>query len=309
MRENRGVEGDPVHRRNLEIALGPESAGRREARGQIVDRRLQGHTYTGGRIVGPGPVHDMSARLVLDVRSGRVEAASGAMALPAFPGTATTRFEGCRDVLPNLAGLAGLAANGDLSAGIRAAIGRERGCYHLTTLVLAMAPLLRAALREPEPRDARFERAIELTACEAGSGQVRLHGLLVERRGAGEPRRARLAWGVDPGEMKLRRVVAEAAPELAPAPEVATALEGVPLFGGFARTALERLEPLAGAEELLELALGLNAVVTQALVTVPSAQDPRLGEGRNRAHGTCYMWRAGGALESMPSGKLPGPRT
>ncbi len=309
MRENRGMEGDPVHRRNLEVALDPESGGRREVRGQIVDRRLQGYTFTGGRIVGPGPVHDMSAHLVLDVRTGRIEAASGAMALPAFPGTATTRFEGCRDVLPNLAGLAGLAAAGDLVAGIRAAIGRERGCYHLSTLVLAMAPLLRAALREPEPRDARFERAIELTACETGAGRVRLHGLLFEKRGQGQPRRARLAWGVDPGEMKLRQVVAEAAPELAPAPEAAAALEGVPLFGGFARAALERLGPLAGADELLELALALNAVVTQALVTVPSARDPRLEAGQNRAHGTCYMWRAGGPLESMPSGKLGGGRT
>jgi hypothetical protein len=300
------VQGDPIHRRSLEIALDPESGGCREARGRIVDRRLQGFTYTGGRVVGPGPIHDMSAQLRLDLRTGRVEAASGAMALPAFQGSATTRFEGCRDVLPNLGNLAGLDAGGDLASGIRAAIGRERGCYHLSTLVLAMAPLLRAALREPEPRDARFERTIELTACEAGEGRVRLHGLLVEQRGAAEPRRARLAWCVDAGEMKLRGVLAEAAPQLAPRRDAAAALEGLPLFGGFARAALERLGGLAGAEEILELALGLSAVVTQAMVTVPSAPDPGLEAGRHRAHGTCYMWRAGGPLQEMPAGKLSG---
>jgi len=300
------VIGDPVHLRGLEIRLGPEIRGRRELSGRIRDRRQQGFTFTGGRVVGPGPVHDMSARLELDVASGRFSAASGAMALPAFRGSAATAFESCRDTLPNLAGLQGVAVDGTLVASVRAAIGRERGCYHLTNLVLSMLPVARAAAAGGVAAEAGLTRNLEIAVTELAPGAVRFHGLLYEREDAVRERRARLAFEVQRSEMRLARVSAERAPDLAPAPDLAAALEGAALLAGFSAVAQQRLGAAANATEVLDLALALNAVVTQAFVVVSAEQE---GEAprENRAAGTCYMWRRGGPLEALPSGRLAGP--
>ncbi|MBM4265464.1 MAG: DUF2889 domain-containing protein [Deltaproteobacteria bacterium] len=295
--------GEPIHRRSLEIDLGAEEGGRRELRARIVDRRLHGFTVAGAQAIGPGPIHDMSARLSVDVAARRVAAAEGAMALPAFHPSPITRGETCRDILPNFADLVGAPIDEKLVASIRSAIGRERGCYHLTSLVLAAVPVILSAVEEPEPRSEPRSRVVEISASSAGERKVRFHALLWERRAPGDLRRARLAFTATNDEMKLRDVVACAVPDLEPHAESAAALTDVPLFAGFARAALERLGSLAGTDEILDLALALSAVATQAFVHLPHSGE-RPSPGAGRAQSTCWMWRTGGPLESLPAGRL-----
>jgi hypothetical protein len=301
--------GEPVHRRTLEVELGAEQGGRREMRARIVDRRLHGFTVAGAQVIGPGPIHDMNARLGIDVAARRIVAAEGAMPLPAFYPSAETRGETCRDSLANFADLVGARIDASLVGSIRAAIGRERGCYHLTSLVLAAVPLLLSAARDPEPRDEPRSRTIELAASAAGGRRVRFHGLLYDRFAPRDLRRARLAFTVAFEEMVLADVTADAAPDLAKHPAAAAALVGLPLLGGFARGAMERLHPLAETAEVLDLALSLSAIATQSFVHVrPPGEQPVAGQA-SRAQSTCLMWRVGGPLESLPSGRLAGAGT
>jgi hypothetical protein len=307
--------GDLIHVRTIEIDVAAERDGRREARGRICDRRHQGHTYTGSHVIGPGIVHDMSACLTIDTGKGTIVSASSDMKRAAFDGSPETRFESCRDILPNVEQIAGARLDGDLAGAIRRTIGRERGCYHLTNLWLAIASLasrIGAASIDPA---ARLRRSLELTACEGESGRVCFTGHLTDV-GQGAPRQARLGFEIDPRHYLLEGVNAAAAPDLRPLPAAAVALEGVSLTAGFARAAVERLGGLPAATEILDLALGLNAVVTQGMLLAetpavatahqPSTHEPIPREPTTRAAGTCYMWRSGGPVERLPTGKLDG---
>jgi hypothetical protein len=191
----------------------------------------------------------MVARLSIDVASRRILAAEGAMDLLAFYPSPVTRGESCRDSLPNFADLVGASIDATLVASIRAAIGRERGCYHLTSLVLAAVPVILSAVEEPEPRSEPRSRIVEISAASAGERRVRFHALLYDRRAPRDLRRARLAFTVGADEMILHDVDAQAAPSLASHRAAAAALADLPLLAGFARGALERLRTLPGTTD------------------------------------------------------------
>ena len=305
--------GDLIHVRTIEIDVEAERDGRREARGRICDRRHQGHTYTGSHVIGPGIVHDMSACLTIDMGKGTIASATSAMKRAAFDGSPETRFESCRDILPNVEQIAGARLDEDLAGAIRRTIGRERGCYHLTNLWLAIASLVsRIGAGSIDPA-ATLRRSLEFTAREGENGRVRFTGHLADI-GQGAPRQTRLGFELDPRHYLLEEVDAAASPDLRPLPAAAVALEGVSLTTGFARAAVERLGAIPDAREILDLALGLNAVVTQAMLLTetpavataqgPSTHEPTRHEPASRAAGTCYMWRAGGPVERLPTGKL-----
>src|SRR5262249_26041564 len=93
--------------------------------------------------------------------------------------------------------------------------------------------------------------------------------------------------------------------------------EGVSLTAGFARSVVDRLGNTPSADELLDLALGLNAIVTQGmLLGAPSRLEPTAappnpratseepGESPTRALGTCYRCRPGGPIARLPTGRL-----
>lgn len=282
--------GDPIHVRTIAVEVAAAEGGRRAARGHIRDQRHQGWTYTGPLTIGPGLVHDMAADLVLDVTRGTIAAAEGRMDKAAFDPTPATAFEACRDVLPNVADLVGLSLDGDLAGAIRRAIGRERGCYHLTNLCLAMAPVVARATREPAP----LRHTIEVTAHEADSPRVRFTGTLAD-----DPQsRARLTFTVDPRDFLIADVDAADAPDCRPASAIAAALTGAALVGGFARVVVERLD---GA--LRDLALAINAVYTQGMVIAGVDDEASDSPKANRAIGTCWMWRPGGPAERLPTGR------
>jgi hypothetical protein len=281
----------------MRIAIGPARGGRRTVEAHLLDWRYRGVSRVGIHIKRPGPIHDMSARFAIDAAGRAIEQASGAMALAAFDGTPDTGFQSCRDILPNVASLAGAAIDADLVAAMRRAIGRERGCYHLGTLITACAPVLQRVARERPAPEHGLGRELVLDASQGGDGLTRFEGALRDWSDGAAERTAALAFSVSHADPRARDVCAPGAPE------VAARLEGAPLEAGFAREALARLAGVPGCEAWRDLALGLSAIFTQGMVRSRAAAAGPVAAGRaHRANNTCWMWRDGGPLQGMSSG-------
>src|SRR5438128_1364013 len=105
----------PVHTRTIGLIVSPVAAGVRQGTARIRDLRHNGYTYTGRLVIPPGLVHDMTARLAFEVASGVVRTADGSMAQAAFPGGPETDGESCREILSNVATLAGAVADDTLA--------------------------------------------------------------------------------------------------------------------------------------------------------------------------------------------------
>jgi hypothetical protein len=293
----RPATGEPVHRRTLRIAIGAAREGQRAVHAHLLDWRYRGVSRVGSHVRRPGPIHDMTARFNIDPEGRALAQASAAMALAAFDGTPDTGFQSCRDILPNVAALAGTALDVNLVAAIRRGIGRERGCYHLTTLILAAAPVLQRIAGEAIGRDEELERELVLEALHLGGDRTRFEGALRDRGPGSAERTAQLGFTVayaDPCALDVR------APG---APEVEQRLQGAPLATGFAREALARLADVPACAAQRELALGLSAIFTQGMLQSRGAAAVPVPAGRaHRAFNTCWMWRDGGPLQGMSSG-------
>jgi hypothetical protein len=239
----------------------------------------------------------MSAQFTVDA-AGRANAgARGAMALAAFDGTPDTGFQSCRDILPNIAELAGLPIDADLVAAMRRTVGRERGCYHLSTLILATAPVLQRIAAERAGPAEGLGRELVLDALDIGGGVTRFDGSLRDWRDGADDASARLAFSVSQADPRALDVIAPGAPA------VAARLEGASLEAGFAREALTRLAGVPGCDAQRDLALGLSAIFTQGMVRPSAAGATAVPPGRaHRAHNTCWMWRDGGPLQGMSAG-------
>jgi len=290
-----------IHRREIEVRVEPEREKSRDVVARVRDHRLRGFTWVGEHVTAPGPVHDMSAHLRVDVAAGRIERAHGEMALAAFDGTPDTGFQGCRDILPNLGDLAGLALDDALVGAIRRASGRARGCYHLSTLVLSSAPVMRGLLAGSLPRSASWRRRLSSSGIEVRAGRYRFEGELVDERPDPGPSPVQLHFEVEANEMKLLDVSVRVGPESEADDATEALLGGMSLASGFARELVARIDGDA-RESVRELALGLSSIVTQVLIAqaVPgaSASIPK----PQRANDTCWMWRQGGPLQAMEVG-------
>ena len=291
------ASAEAVHRRTLRIAIGAAHDGRRAVEAHLLDWRYRGVSRVGIHIRRPGPIHDMSARFAIDAQGHAIEAASGAMTLAAFDGTPDTGFQSCRDILPNVAKLAGSPIDAGLVAAMRRAIGRERGCYHLGTLITASAPVLQRIAREHPAAEHCLGRERVLDASQGEDGITRFDGALRDWSDGAPERVARLAFSLSHADPRARDV---SAPD---APGVAARLEGTPLEAGFAREALARLAGVPDCDAQRDLALGLSAIFTQGMVSSRAAATEPVTAGRaHRANNTCWMWRDGGPLQGMSSG-------
>jgi hypothetical protein len=231
------------------------------------------------------------------------------MARPAFEAGAKTNFESCRDILGNVGGLAGGVVHDDLREVITATIGGVRGCYHLTTLVRAMASVAaRAAVRERRVRIEgwrRGERAVVVDARLEDLGADPGGGDGIDRNPLAH---AGLRFSVavdDPRPHDLRvdhRLTDGEGRERVCSRTTATAeiLARVPLLPGFARSLADHVASGSGCDALIELAFAVSAVVSQILLHL--AWPAVAGTG-GRAANTCVMWRAGGPLQGQPIAK------
>jgi hypothetical protein len=295
-----------THRRTIEIDVGPERDGLREAHAAIEDLRQRGTTYVGSVVVRPGPIHVMSARLGIDMLRKEVVAASGEMARCPFAGSEETRFEGCRDTLPNLANLVGTTVDDSLAHSIRAAIGRQLGCYHLTSALIATAPVLVRLVRDRPAPELTCKRRMILEGFDGGSGSLGFRGVLEDTDSTGSTDELRLSFAIDLHDMALRDVAAEASRNGSACADAASHLDGLRLMAGFSRSASARLSAAEAGAGVLELALGLAAMSSQAGISIPPPSHEVAPERVQRTANTCTMWRDGGPLEKLPSGRGTG---
>jgi len=311
---------DPVHTRYVTIDGGAVGDRERRVRGRLRDLRHRGTTWVGELATRPGLVHDMSAELAVDER-GRVTHAAGAMERPAFEASATTGFESCRDILANVAKLAGGVVDTSMHETIGTTIAGPRGCYHLTTLVRAMAPVAaRPAIRQRRMRIEgwrRGEREMIVDARLEDFGARGDDG--ADGAHAGTPRRSTHAAARRLARTRLRFAITVDDPrphDLLAAHRFADAdgqergcsrsrataamLAGVPLLPGFARALGDHVAGGSGCGSLVELAFAVSAVASQILLHL--AWPAVAGTG-GRAANTCVMWRTGGPLEGLPIAK------
>jgi len=298
-------ELDPVHTRHVVIESAVVAGGGRRIRGRLLDLRHRATTWVGELATRPGLVHDMSAEMVVDDR-GRVTHAAGAMERAAFEADAKTSFESCRDILGNVGGLAGGAVDEGMQQTIAATIGGARGCYHLTTLVRAMAPVAaRPAIGERRVRIEGWRRGQRAVVVDARLQDLGA-GSDTEDRSALARARLRFEVAVDdprPHDLQADHRFADTdGRERICSRCTATAemLSRVPLLPGFAKSLGDQAADGGGCGSLVELAFAVSAVASQILLHL--AWPAVAGTG-GRAANTCVMWRAGGPLQGLPIAK------
>lgn len=172
--ERRGSAArQPVHVRTIRVEAVQAGPHELEVTGRLLDERPRGRPRWTGDDGGP-VIHDMTARLRVRYPDFVITAAEAAMA--AHPYTI------CPEALPPVGGLVGLSVARGFNRAVHERLGRERGCSHLTALILAMAPVVKqgagAAFRgerdAPRPSDDLWF----INTCQAWREDGPLHSLL-----------------------------------------------------------------------------------------------------------------------------------
>ena len=163
----------PVHVRTIRVEAVESGPRELEVRGTLLDERPRGERRWQGDD-GARVIHDMTVTLRVRYPDFVITEARAGMA--AYPYTI------CPEALPSLDRLVGLSVARGFNRAVQERLGRERGCAHLTALILAMAPVVKqgagAAFRgeRDAPRDADDLWFID--TCQAWRKDGPLHSLL-----------------------------------------------------------------------------------------------------------------------------------
>ncbi|MBI3783080.1 MAG: DUF2889 domain-containing protein [Deltaproteobacteria bacterium] len=125
---------------SLRIAWG--AADSVVAEGRILDLRKRGVVPMLGKLQGPGVVHDMAVRMVVDPRALLIREIQPVMSAFPFTAAAATRGEGCPDRLPDVQRLVGASLRDGFGPRLGADIGGPRGCFHIFTMLRMIGPTI-----------------------------------------------------------------------------------------------------------------------------------------------------------------------
>ncbi len=163
----------PVHVRTIRMEAVEAGPGELEVTGTLLDERPSGQVRSEGDD-GARIIHDMTVTLRVRYPDFVITEARAEMA--AYPYTI------CPEALPPVDQLVGLSVARGFVRAVQERFGRERGCSHLTALILAMAPVVKqgagAAFRRERdtPRDA--DDLWFINTCQAWRQDGPLHSLL-----------------------------------------------------------------------------------------------------------------------------------
>ena len=163
----------PVHVRTIRVEAIESGPGEVEVRGTLLDERPRGQVRWEGDD-GARIIHDMTVTLRVRYPDFVITEARGKMA--------TYPYTICPEALPPVEQLVGLSVARGFVRAVQERFGRERGCSHLTALILAMAPVVKqgagAAFRgeRDAPRDA--DDLWFINTCHAWRENGPLHSLL-----------------------------------------------------------------------------------------------------------------------------------
>ena len=130
--ENR--KGKRLHFRSMEIVTYECDEHHIIVEGRLKDNRLVETYHVSGEKRPPQTVHDMTVQVLIACRTLTIEDVHTEM--PGVP------QDGCDQTAESLNKLKGMRIAPGFTSKVKQALGGTRGCLHLTTLVLAMAPAI-----------------------------------------------------------------------------------------------------------------------------------------------------------------------
>lgn len=158
--EQHGKEN--LHNRNIDISTYAWNAEHVLLVGELKEQRYVGFINPVGEKVGPGIYHHMKIELLIDTKTMTIK--DVAVSLPQIP------REDCSTMATSLDEIKGMDITRGFSAKIRKLAGGNKGCVHLKTLLLAMAP---AAVQGSWIHNSCQQK-------EAGQADLELSGQLVD---------------------------------------------------------------------------------------------------------------------------------
>jgi hypothetical protein len=331
------VGGHPLHTRALSVTLSARDDGRVDVHGVILDLRKRGFVPVGGELQPSGIVHHMLLDAVVDPATACVESIAGAQPNVAFEATALTEGESCRDPVARVAALAGATMDEGWAKRLSAEIGGPRGCSHLLTLAQLAGATVAWALaqdRGVEPRrpgERIYRRDVVIDGHERGPASVALALQLTdlhhapappkapsmqrfagehEVRGLAEIDLAKFALASTTlGERRRDATSLDTAPWRDRA-DLAAPLAGLSLAGELSRELLARRAATVADRPAVDGLLMLAPALIQCVAALSDAW-PGLAVrggwtvGMGGRPDSCYMWRAGGALQRARGGNEP----
>lgn len=163
----------PVHVRTIRVAAVESGPGELEVTGTLLDERPRGEVRWEGDD-GARVIHDMT--VTLRVRYPDFVITEARVEMAAYPYTI------CPEALPPLDQLVGLSVGRGFNRAVQERFGRERGCAHLSALILAMAPVVKqgagAAFRGERDAPTSPDDLWFINTCHAWRGDGPLHSLL-----------------------------------------------------------------------------------------------------------------------------------
>jgi DUF2889 family protein len=135
MRSLEQRKGDKIHTRNMEISTYDGGDNHIIVEGQLRDDRLVStYHHISGKKRPPQNVHHMIVRMCIDCASLSIMEVY--VDMPGVPN------EECGKTAESLKKLEGIRIVPGFTSRVKKLLGGTRGCLHLTTLVLAMAPAI-----------------------------------------------------------------------------------------------------------------------------------------------------------------------
>ncbi len=324
--------GHPLHTRALAVVLVQRADAKLDALATLLDVRKRGFVPVGGDLHGPGILHYMLLRGVVDPATATLESIVAEQPRVAFEPSALTQGESCRDPLDRITTLGGTPLGERYTRGVSTAVGGPRGCPHIVALAHFMGSAVRRGLEQDQARYGTnpVRRAGERVFCsdliadgnETADGRLAATIQLAELHLAPSPavtrpmdrfaghREVRLFAEVGYPSFEIVRI--EAAERLRTPEDIERAdwrnrsdsvaqLTGVVLLAGGTAELIRRFGEEPADRPLLDALLLIMPTLIQCAGTM-SESWPLLAKDRQSLVGiagipdSCYMWRRGGAL-------------
>jgi hypothetical protein len=318
----------PLHTRMISLRLTWGEAGRLEATGRIFDLRKRGLVPLGGKLQGPGVVHDMAVRLQLDYPALRIQAIEPSMSAFPFAAGPATSGESCVDRLPDAQRLVGTSLRDGYGPALFEQVGGPRGCFHVFTLLRLLGPTIEWAVAREQARrpdtgsvaagSPLCARSVIVDGMKAAGFGLVLRGMLFDLHYPPGADALPLEEEMDESfeatadveiELPSMGIVASAGrirragPTIAAPGEwrdVAAAgeLVGRAMFKGYTAQVQALFGSGTEMQPLVHLLFMLAPAMLQCMPSLIEELNvrPRRAEGTHAAVDSCHMWRAGGPL-------------
>jgi hypothetical protein len=319
----------PLHTRMISLRLAWGDGESIVADGRIFDLRKRGIVPLGGKLKGPGVVHDMAVRLELDYPDLHIRRIEPSMSAYPFAPQPATRGEGCPDRLPDAQGLVGASLRQRFGSTLTAHVGGPRGCFHVFTLLRLLGPTVEAVVEREQARRTGnggtvragspvFARSVIIDGMKGEGLTLVLRGMLFDLHyppGADAlPLEEELEESFEATtdveiEVPSMAITSSTGRVRRSGPGIDTVgnwepvatvdkLVGRTMQKGYTAQVQELFAECAGMRPLQHLLFMLAPALMQCFPSLVEELEmrPRRAEAPHAAVDSCHMWRAGGPL-------------